>query len=125
MLTTSLKNRVLIVDDEHIIADTLVLILNKSGFEARAVYSGEMAVEVAVSMQPDVLISDVVMAGMNGIDASILIAASVPQCRIILFSGQSTTMNLYNRAKSEGFNFEILAKPVHPQVLLDHLNRAA
>jgi DNA-binding NtrC family response regulator len=125
MLDAILKNRVLIVDDEHVIADTLVLILNQSGFQARAAYSGEMAVEIALSMQPDVVISDVAMAGMNGIDASILISASIPQCRIILFSGQSTTTNLYYRAKSQGHNFEILAKPVHPRVLLDHLNTAA
>ena len=38
------------------------MILNQSGFDARAVYSGEKALELAASFQPDMLISDVIMA---------------------------------------------------------------
>ncbi len=66
-----MKPRVLVADDERVIADTLALILNKSGFEATAVYSGEEAIETAKTLQPDVLISDVIMFGLNGIDAAI------------------------------------------------------
>ena len=58
-----------IADDEPIIADTLAIILNQAGFEARAVYSGEEALIMAKSFQPDLLISDVVMTGITGIAA--------------------------------------------------------
>jgi CheY-like chemotaxis protein len=114
--------RVLVVDDECVIADTLALILNKSGFETRAVYSGETALEAAIALRPNVLISDVMMHGMNGIDAAIRISAHLPGCRIILFSGNATTTNLLRDAEAHGHHFEMLAKPIHPRTLLDRLS---
>ena len=114
--------RVLILDDEQIIANTLALILNRSGFEARAVYNGEAAIEAARELSPDVLISDVIMQGMTGIDAAIRISEIVPHCRVILFSGQAATSDLLQRAQANGHRFELLVKPVHPRALLDRLN---
>jgi CheY-like chemotaxis protein len=116
--------RVLILDDEQIIANTLALILNRSGFEARAVYNGEAAIEAARELSPDVLISDVIMQGMTGIDAAIRISEIVPHCRVILFSGQAATSDLLQRAQANGHRFELLVKPVHPRALLDRLNES-
>lgn len=113
--------RVLVADDERTIANTLARILSASGFEARAVYSGEIALETAREMNPDVLITDVIMTGMTGIEAAIRITEVVPGCRIILFSGQASTADLLARAEAKGHRFEILTKPVHPQVLLARL----
>jgi CheY-like chemotaxis protein len=115
------KPKVLVADDERVIADTLSIILNQSGFEATAVYSGEKAVETAKTLQPDMLISDVIMTDMNGIDAAIKIRGMLPQCKILLFSGQAATADLLDRARVQGHEFEILAKPVHPQDLLARL----
>ena len=115
------KPKVLIADDERVIADTLVMILNQSGFEARAVYSGEKAVELATAFKPDMMISDVIMADLNGIDAAIRIRALLPGVKILLFSGQAATADLLEKARAEGYEFEILAKPVHPQDLLSKL----
>jgi CheY-like chemotaxis protein len=121
MVAAGAKPRVLVVDDEQLIADTLALILNRSGFEARAAYSGEKAIDAAQALQPEILISDVVMFGMTGIDAAIQISNMVPGCRVILLSGQAATADLLRDAADHGFEFEIVAKPVHPQVLLDVL----
>lgn len=115
------KPKVLVADDERVIADTLAIILNQSGFEATAVYSGEKAVEAAETLRPDMLISDVIMTDLNGIDAAIKIRAMLPSCKILLFSGQAATADLLDRANSQGHQFEILAKPVHPQDLLAKL----
>jgi len=117
------KNRpkVLVVDDERVIADTLVMILNQSGFDARAVYSGEGALELAPTFEPDMLISDVIMADLNGIDAAIRIRALLPHIKTLLFSGQAATADLLEKARAQGYEFEILAKPVHPQDLLNKL----
>src|SRR3569623_407437 len=52
------KPKVLVVDDERVIADTLAMILNQSGFQATAVYSGEAALETASTYKPDMLIAD-------------------------------------------------------------------
>jgi CheY-like chemotaxis protein len=113
--------RVLILDDEKVIADTLALILDRNGFTARAVYNAEAAIDAARDFSPDFLISDVIMRGMTGIDAAIRIAEIVPHCRIILFSGQATTADLLDKAEAEGHHFELLTKPVHPRTLLQRL----
>jgi CheY-like chemotaxis protein len=115
------RPRVLVADDERVIADTLAMILSRSGFNARAVYSGEKAVELAEIFQPEMLICDVIMAGLNGIDAAIQIRSHFPQIKILLFSGQAATADLLEEARARGYEFDILAKPVHPQDLLAKL----
>lgn len=115
------KPRVLVADDERVIADTLAIILNQSGFEARAVYSGEKAVELAADFKPEMLISDVIMGGLSGVDAAIRIREALPQVKILLFSGHAATSDLLEGARRQGLEFEILAKPVHPQDLLARL----
>jgi len=117
----SSKPRVLVVDDEHVIADTLAIILNQAGFDASAVYTGIGAVERAREERPDLIISDVIMPDMNGIEAAIKIRQALPSCKILLFSGQAATADLLEKARLEGHEFEILAKPVHPQDLLAKL----
>lgn len=115
------KPRVLVVDDEQVIADTLARILDLNGYEASAVYSGTAAVESARSLQPDLVISDVIMQDMNGIEAAINIRGFLPGCKILLFSGQAATADLLENARAQGHEFEILAKPVHPADLLAKL----
>ena len=123
MMTNQAVRRVLVLDDEQVIANTLALILNRSGFEAHAVYTAEAAIQSARELSPDVLISDVVMDGSTGIDAAIRISEMAPNCRVILFSGQATTADLLERAKVRGYSFELLVKPVHPRALLERLNK--
>ena len=119
--TPNSKPRVLVADDEQVIANTLAIILNQAGFEARAVYSGERALEALDGFQPDMLIYDFIMTGMTGIEAAIQTRAKLPGCKILLFSGQAATADLLERARAQGHEFEILAKPVHPTDLLAKL----
>jgi CheY-like chemotaxis protein len=121
MPETIAKPKVLVADDERVIADTLAMILNQSGFEARAVYSSEKALEAVPIFKPDMLISDVIMGELNGIDAAIQIRELLPNIKILLFSGQAATADLLEKARAQGYEFEILAKPVHPQDLLNKL----
>jgi CheY-like chemotaxis protein len=115
------RPRVLVVDDERVIADTLSIILNQNGYDASAVYSGVAAVDRAREIKPELVISDVIMQDMNGIEAAIRIREILPGCKILLFSGQAATADLLERARAQGHEFEILAKPVHPQDLLAKL----
>jgi CheY-like chemotaxis protein len=117
MATSTPKVRVLVADDEWIIADSLAQILELSGFTARAVYSGEEAVEIAQELNPDVLITDVIMNGMNGIQAARRIQEACSSCKIILISGHAATTNLLR--DSDGHGFQILCKPVYPTVILE------
>jgi CheY-like chemotaxis protein len=119
-----IRPRVLIADDERIIADTLGMILDQAGFEAATVYGGQKAVETARVFHPDVFLADVVMPGMSGIEAAIQIASMIPSCRVVLLSGQAATADLLRDARVRGHDFEILLKPVHPNQLLDRLRVA-
>lgn len=112
--------KVLIVDDERIIADTLAAILTESGFETATAYDGLEAVQKA-KWKPDLLLSDVVMPNMNGIDAAILIRTLIPTCKVLLFSGQAATAGMLADARIRGHRFEILEKPIHPNELLKNL----
>ena len=115
------RPKVLVVDDEQVIADTLAKILDINGYDASAVYSGVAAVESARDLRPDLIISDVIMQDMDGIEAAIHIRDFLPSCKILLFSGQAATADLLESARAQGHDFEILAKPVHPSELLAKL----
>jgi DNA-binding response OmpR family regulator len=119
------KPKVLIADDEKLIADTLALILNLGGFDARAVYTCEKALEVAPSFRPDVLVSDVLMADLNGVDAAIQMRDMLPDIRVFLLSGQAATADMIEKSKANDLGFEVLIKPMHPQELILRLRKAA
>ena len=116
---------VLVVDDEQIIADTLVLILNQFGFDARAEYDGQNAVVLARALKPDVLISDVLMEGMNGIELAIQVCKELPNCRIVLISGLAAIPDLLHDAEEDGYHFNFLQKPFRPEELLNYLRDSA
>jgi DNA-binding response OmpR family regulator len=113
--------KVLIADDERLIADTLQVILNKNGFAAATAYDGQAAIDTARVWQPDIFLSDVVMPGLNGIEAAIRICNMIPECHVVLFSGQAATTDLLHEAGLQGYRFEILHKPIAPVELLAHL----
>lgn len=116
------RRRILVVDDERTIADLLVLILKGYGWDARSAYGGKAAVAIAPDFAPDVVLSDVAMPDLDGIEACAQIRQSVPHCKVVLFSGQATTKNLLDRARTNGIAAEILAKPIDPQLLVKHLD---
>jgi len=115
--------RVLIADDEPIIADTLSAILRQVGYEVYTVYGGLDAVSKAQELRPELVITDVMMADMNGIDAAIEIRRRLPQTKILLFSGHAATAGLLDRARAQGHDFAFLSKPIHPNDLLNALKK--
>ncbi len=115
------KTKVVVADDERAIAETMTVILNANGFEAQAVNSGEAALELSERFHPDVLISDIRMDGMDGIEAAIRIRDRWPDCRIIVFS--ATMVDHETRARLRKLGFDFLRKPLHPTQLLAQLRR--
>jgi CheY-like chemotaxis protein len=112
---------VFVVDDEVVIAETLATILRISGFVATSFTSPLDALNLTRTMVPDLLITDVVMPEMSGIELAIKIKSLCPDCKVLLFSGQAATADLLSAARAEGHEFEILSKPVHPKDLLNRL----
>ncbi|MGA2886742.1 MAG: response regulator [Terracidiphilus sp.] len=116
--------RVFVVDDEFVIASTLALILRHTGFDAISFQAPLEALEAARSQAPDLLISDVVMPQFSGIELAIQMQKQCPNCKILLFSGQAATAGLLETAREQGYDFEVLSKPVHPTDLLKKIAEA-
>jgi CheY-like chemotaxis protein len=117
----SRPRRILVVDDEQLIADTLVRILNLSGFSAQAAYSGDAALATLATVCPDIVLTDVSMPGRNGIETGHLIRRQCPRTRIVLFSGQAHIDDLLDRSRGDGQSFELWPKPIHPRELVRRL----
>ena len=115
---TSRKQRVLVVDDEQLIAQSLRDILSRAGFDTVFALSGSEAIEMADQICPDIVISDVIMPHLDGVQTAIKIRRLCPDARILLFSGQAATSDILERARAEGHDFELLPKPIHPARLL-------
>jgi CheY-like chemotaxis protein len=116
---------ILVVDDEHAIADSVREILVSAGYSVTCAYSGFEAVSKALKLCPDILLSDVLMPGMNGFEAALEIKKKCPACRLLFFSGQAATAQLAQRFveifRSRGYRFELLPKPLHPEALLSRI----
>lgn len=117
------KPRVFVVDDEKVIAATIEMILSQSGFIARSFTNPVDALDAALRETPDLLVSDVMMPQMSGVDLAIRLTAQCPDCRVLLFSGQAMTLDLLEAARANGRTFELLSKPVHPHDLLEAIRR--
>lgn len=116
--------RVLVVDDENLIADTICAILNQHGFDAVAAYSGTQALASVRDIQPDIVLSDVLMPRMSGVELGIALRQEFPDVRIFLFSGQAATWEMIHRAEADGHRFELFPKPIHPDELIARLRQA-
>ena len=116
--------RVLVVDDERIIADSIALILRGRGFDSRAVYSGEDAAELALTWMPDAVIADVVMGKMDGVALAIYLSHTLPVCKVLLISGNIATSEILDESKKLGHDFPILAKPFPPESVFEFLSQS-
>jgi DNA-binding NtrC family response regulator len=118
-VANNLAFRVFVVDDEDIIATTLASILClRGGFSATPFHEPTAALQAARRDKPDLLISDVAMPVLSGIELAIQVREHHPRCKVLLVSGHPDTSDWLAAARAKGHDFEILAKPVHPTVLL-------
>ena len=111
--------RLLIVDDERAVAESMAAIFRLAGHEPYFAISPVEGLALARKVQPQLLITDVVMPGQTGIELAINIQKILPNCKVLLMSGQAETSNLIDQAENQGYCFEIVAKPIWPPDLID------
>jgi CheY-like chemotaxis protein len=119
------RPRIFVVDDEYIIASTLSTILQRNGFDSTYYTDPLKALEAARQQAPQLLITDVVMPGLSGIDLAIALKEDCPSCKVLLFSGQAATANLLQASREKGHDFELLSKPIHPTEFLKKIKGVA
>jgi len=118
MSTRGVARIILVVDDEHALADTLALILERAGYKSTAAYSALEALMVVEKQRPDLIISDVMMPVMNGIDFAVKVSKLDLGIKVLLISGHAGTQDMVEAARSDGLSLDLLAKPVLPEDLL-------
>jgi DNA-binding NtrC family response regulator len=124
MVQDAKQLRVFVVDDHDVIASSLAMILRfQGGFHATSFTNPLDALRASQSDTPDLLITDVVMPQLSGIDLAIRLLENCSQCKVLLFSGQGPTSSMLESARSSGYEFEFLTKPVHPATLLNSIQR--
>jgi DNA-binding NtrC family response regulator len=124
-INSTMALRVFVVDDEKSIATTTTQILQLSGYDARSFLNPEKALEAARVECPNLVVADVMMPRLSGIDLAVSLEELCPSCKVILFSGQAETSDLLDAALAKGHEFTVLAKPIPPAKLLQHLREAA
>ncbi|UWZ82009.1 response regulator [Occallatibacter riparius] len=115
--------KVLVVDDQPLIADTLAEILENAGFEALSAHDGWEALALAERLRPHWVISDVLMPRMNGVELAITVQQKYPRTAVLLFSGQAGISDVLEEGKQRGYEFELIAKPIHPLKLIQRLKQ--
>jgi CheY-like chemotaxis protein len=118
-----LRPVVLVVDDEPVVADSIVGVLKISGYAATSAYSAESALAIASTVPPEILITDLSMpGGMNGFELATAMKRKVPDCKILVFSGQAANPDLFLQFPKPAHDFPVLSKPVHPRDLLTRIS---
>lgn len=119
--TAQRKPGILVVDDERVLADTTAAVLRGAGYDAKTAYDGYDALEIIKTFHPDLVLTDIMMPAMNGLELAITIRKTYPRTRVVLFSGQAGIADILEDSRTRGYEFPLLAKPVHPSQLIEKL----
>ena len=109
---------VVVVDDDRVVADTMVAILQSNGFCAVATYRAETALEFVETVPPDLMIIDILLPGINGIELAMIMKAQCPGCRLLLVTADPGTEEMVEKARKQGHEFPVLMKPLYAGDLL-------
>lgn len=121
MFTQPREQTIFVVDDESVIAQTLGIILRNAGYETRSFSQPEAALVAAAGESPDLLVTDMAMPEMNGIELANRMQEIRPQCKVLVISGHFLTLPSAVNGDDDDKHFDFLPKPVHPLKLLQKI----
>ncbi len=108
----------LIVDDDHAIANNFALILQNAGYAVAVAHDGESAIKIAEAKPPEIVITDFGLPDMNGVELALHLKDLIPYYRLFFVTGLPEETARLLEAKMPGHQFHIFAKPIHPARLL-------
>lgn len=115
--------RVLLVDDNRLMLEGLRNLLEARGIEVAGVTADGMeSVELACELRPDVILMDVRMPGCNGLEATRLIKARMPQARIVMLTTSDGDDDLFEAIRSGACGY--LIKSIDTETLVEALDQA-
>lgn len=121
-MTASARTRVLVVDDDVSVADTVALVLDRAGFRVAKFYDALLAAQYALEFQPHTVITDYSMPHMNGFELATWLHKHCPDCKIVIITGEAAAVA---EKAHDGLKFALLQKPVSSCVLIAAVKRAS
>ncbi len=114
-----MKQRVLVVDDDRLVADTLNLIFQANGYDSEAAYSAEEGLERARAFSPGLLLTDVTMPNESGLQLAEKVHREMPDCKLLLLTAYASNMDkVALEAERNNRPLKLLNKPCRPELLL-------
>ena len=120
---TSGPPRVLIVDDDPVLRVQISRYLTDQGYDCLEAEDGTQAIDALEAHHPEVVLLDIKMPDISGIDVAGIVADMEPQPKIILMSGYLDAVNEAKRANLKVF--AVIEKPVPLRTIAQFLHRAA
>ena len=118
-----MSKRIMVVDDSRLVRVQLNDVLNGTDYEVAAYCrSGEEAIEQYAAVKPDLVTMDIIMQGMDGLDAAEIILKNHPDARIVMVSSLAYD-DTFERAKAIGAK-GFIDKPFHQEQLLKAFEQA-
>src|SRR5580693_6780034 len=77
------RSRILVVDGESVAADNLAEVLRQNGYASETAYEWNGALQKALISPPDLVITDVVLPGVSGVQLAVTIKRAYPDCKIL------------------------------------------
>jgi DNA-binding NtrC family response regulator len=114
--------KVLLVDDEEAFVNTLAQRLKMRELNVETVYDGEQALAHVKSKEPDVMVLDLKMPGLHGMDVLKEIRKSYPKMQVIILTGHGTEKDEQEARRLGGFDF--LRKPADIETLIGKIKEA-
>lgn len=115
------KPVLMVLDDDTAVRHTWTIIFRQQGYDVVPVERGEEAIAAAHERAPDLLLADIRLPDMTGIEAARRVRQIAPSCHVLLISGDGESSEALEIARAEGTDFEVLPKPISPPDLIQRI----
>lgn len=117
------KPVILVVDDEPSVSQTLAWLLRENGYNSMFCLNAKTALDIAKGVAADVAIVDVMLPDGDGIETALQLQKCVPNCKILLITGNMEGSDRILQARANGIAFDALPKPVGIRELFGALSQ--
>ncbi len=121
MESNKAKPLLMVLDDDNAVRQTWTIIFRQQGYDVVAADSGGAAIQAARDRAPDLLLADIRLPDMTGIEAAKVVKELAPKCHVLLISGDSDSSEALDMARAQGSTFEVLPKPISPPDLIQRI----
>ena len=114
-----MKTKVLVVDDDRLVADTLNLVFLANGYDSEATYSAAEGLRRARSFGPQLMLCDVTMPEETGLQLADKMSCELPDVRMLMFTAYASNIAKVDaHSNRTGRRLRLLNKPCRPEELL-------